>query len=110
MLLSTFLTSTYFVYYFYLLGRMLVIMSALVMMSLSYGTEVEPSIANIVFLPCAFDPFCDIYVETVTRMSADELMHLPKLNDTEFLDQLVRGVDAIPCKNIYKKQIEKSYI
>ena len=80
---------------------MLVLMSALVM-SLTHGTVMEPSIAHTVFLPRAFDPFCDTYVEIVTRMSADELIHLPKLNDTEFLDQLARGVDTIPGKNIYK--------
>jgi hypothetical protein len=29
-------------------------------------------------------------------------MYLPQLNDTEFLDQLFRGVDTIPGRNNYK--------
>jgi len=72
------------------------------MISLTHGELVEPSIAHTVFLPRAFDPFCDAYVETITRMSSDELINLPKLNDIEFLDQLTRGVDTIPGRNIYK--------
>ena len=77
---------------------MFVLLSTL-MISLVHGTVMEPSIAHTVFLPREFDPFCDSYTETITRMTADELMNLPKLSNIEFLDQLTRGVDTIPGKN-----------
>jgi hypothetical protein len=48
-----------------------------------------------VFLPREFDPFCDTYVETITRMSRNELMNIPQLSDIEFLDQVTRGVDSV---------------
>jgi len=62
------------------------------------GTTAEPSIAHSVFLLREFDPFSDIYLETVTRMNASELMHLPKLSDTQFLNALNRGIDILPNK------------
>jgi hypothetical protein len=67
-------------------------------MSLTDGTRIEPSIAHSVFLSGEFDPFCDKYVDTITRMSASELIRLPKLSDAEFLNQLARGIDTIPGK------------
>jgi hypothetical protein len=64
-------------------------------MSVTHGMIVEPSIAHSVFLPREFDPFCDTYVETITRMSRNELMNIPQLSDIEFLDQVTRGVDSV---------------
>jgi hypothetical protein len=81
---------------------MMFVLTLALVTSSTHGTMAEPSIAHTVFLPREFDPFCDTYVETVTRMSSDELMYLPQLNDTEFLDQLFRGVDTIPGRNNYK--------
>lgn len=71
------------------------LLSSLIL-SLTNATISEPSIAHTVFLPQVFDPFRDTYLETVTRMSINELMQLPKLNDTEFLDELMRGMDSLP--------------
>ncbi|CAF4292482.1 unnamed protein product, partial [Adineta steineri] len=68
-------------------------------LSLTNGATQEPSIAHTVFLPREFDPFCDNYLETVTRMNTSELMNLPKLNDAEFLDQLARDIDTLPATN-----------
>ena len=48
------------------------------------------------FVPRALDPFCDDYLETVTRMSMEELNQLSKLADDELLDQLAEGVYSIP--------------
>ena len=87
----------------YLLGLVYALLLALVA-SLTDGTMGELSIAHSVFLPREFDPFCDTYLETVTRLRTDELMHLPKLNDGEFIDQLVRGVDTIPGKKNFIHQ------
>ena len=67
-------------------------------MNLTHGMTTELSIAHSVFLPRAFDPFCDTYVETITRMSANELLNVPQLNDTEFFDQLTRGIDSVVGK------------
>jgi hypothetical protein len=64
-------------------------------MSVTHGTIVEPSIAHSVFLPREFDPFCDTYVEKITRMSANGLLNIPQLSDIEFLDQVTRGVDSV---------------
>ena len=63
-------------------------------MSITDGKSTEPSIAHSVFLPREFDPFRNTYVETVGRMNMNELMRLPKLNDTEFLNQLTQGSNS----------------
>jgi hypothetical protein len=67
-------------------------------MSITDGITTEPSIARSVFLPREFDPFCDKYLETVTRMSVKELLRLPKLSDAEVLDQLAQGIYTISSK------------
>lgn len=35
------------------------------------------------------DPFMDPYIETVCQMSVEEIMAIPKLNDTEFIHYLL---------------------
>ncbi|CAM4950534.1 unnamed protein product [Rotaria socialis] len=42
------------------------------------------------------DPYVDSYMTTIASMSTREMMNLPKLSDSEFLDQLTRRYDAIP--------------
>lgn len=64
-------------------------------MNATFGLAIDSSISRSFVLPRALDPFCDEYVETVTRMSSTELMSMPQLNDTEFLDQLARGIDSV---------------
>ncbi|CAF0851874.1 unnamed protein product [Adineta ricciae] len=67
----------------------------LLVVNATFGLVADSSISRSFFLPRALDPFCDEYVETVTRMSLNELMSMPQLNDTEFLDQLARGIDSV---------------
>ncbi|CAF0808871.1 unnamed protein product [Adineta ricciae] len=67
----------------------------LLVVNATSGLVADSSISRSFFLPRASDPFCDEYVEIVTRMSLTELMSMPQLNDTEFLDQLARGIDSV---------------
>ena len=70
------------------------------MINATFGFVADSSISRSFLLPRALDPFCDDYLETVTRMSLTELMSMPQLNDTEFLDQLARGIDSVLGKRI----------
>ena len=74
--------------------------------SLAFLLSIVVSSASVTFLdsflvPRALDPFRDDYLETITRMSMEELNQLPRLADAELLDQLARNIYSLPGQNVY---------
>lgn len=72
----------------------------MIAVSLAHGSALDSSLSQSLFLPRALDPFQDDYLETITRMSTEELNQLPRLADEELLDQLARNIYSISGQNV----------
>ncbi|CAF3715450.1 unnamed protein product [Rotaria sp. Silwood1] len=53
------------------------------------------SVSHMLFIDPTEDPFLDIYIEKVARMSTKAIIAMPKMSDTDFLDYLFSNKDSI---------------
>ena len=52
------------------------------------------SVTNSLFINPSEDPFYDRYIETVLHMNTRALMAIPRMNDTEFIRNLLTDDDS----------------
>jgi hypothetical protein len=56
------------------------------------------STAHLLFIDPSEDPFLDPYIETITHMNTKDILAIPKMNDSDFLQYLLEDNHDRPAR------------